>query len=106
MSQPQKFVAGLSDDFPEGQIVARSIGNQELIFIRRSGQVVAFQDLCTHQPVRLSEFGEVLGGRLICHAHGGTFDIDRGGTVVLDPPCDALRAFRCEELSGQVIVFI
>lgn len=103
---PNKLIAGTSAEFPEGQIVSRSFGAHDLIFIRRNGSVLAFKDLCTHQPVKLSEFGEVLGGRLICHAHGGTFDIDRGGAVVLDPPCEGLCAYKCEESSGQVTVFI
>jgi len=106
MSQPQIHVAGMSSDFAEGQIVGRLLEGKELIFIRRSGSVLAFDGLCTHQPIKLSEFGEILGGKLICHAHGGVFDLDRGGEVLREPPCDRLRSFRCEESFGQVHVFI
>lgn len=101
-----KYPVGSSDDFPEGQIVARTVAGLELVIIRSSGCLSVFEDRCSHQPVKLSEFGETHRGRLICHAHGGVFDIEQGGAVVKGPPCEALRPYQCEEIAGQVSVII
>jgi nitrite reductase/ring-hydroxylating ferredoxin subunit len=106
MPVAQRYPVGGALDFPEGKIVARSAGGQDVIIIRRLGQIQCYLDQCTHQPVKLSEFGELSGGRLVCHAHGGTFDLDQKGTVVCDPPYDALKSFVCEEVSGQVAIYI
>lgn len=106
MTLTQTYSVGLGTDFPEGQIVQRTIGGRDLIFVRSSGQIRVFDNLCSHQPVRLSEFGEVSRGHLMCHAHGGLFDIERGGAVLQGPPCDPLRAYPCQETSGLVTVTI
>lgn len=106
MPVAQRYKVGVSQDFIEGHVVALSAGGRDLIFIRRLGHVLAFLDECTHQPVKLSEFGEITGGLLMCHAHGGVFDLDQGGAVCAPPPCVGLEAFRCEELAGEVSVFI
>lgn len=106
MALAEKLVAGPSGDFPEGKIIAKRIAGKDVILIRRQGVVQCYVDECTHQPVKLSEFGEVVGGHLVCHAHGGTFDLDNKGKVICDPPYDALTGFICDEVSGQVSVFI
>lgn len=98
--------AGSSGDFPEGKIVAKILDGKELIFIRRQGKVQCYEDQCTHQPVKLSEFGEVMGGRLVCHAHGGTFDLDKEGAVICNPPFDALKSYVCEESGGKVAAYL
>ena len=106
MPESRELVAGASSDFPEGQIVAREISGRSLIFIRRLGRVSCYLDECTHQPVKLSEFGEVRGGRLVCHAHGGGFDLDNQGVVFCGPPESPLYSVACREDSGQVSVMI
>jgi nitrite reductase/ring-hydroxylating ferredoxin subunit len=106
MPVAQQHLAGATSDFPEGAIVPRTIDGQEVIFVRRQGKVLCYLDQCTHQPIKLSEFGEVMGSRLVCHAHGGTYDLDRDGAVVCDPPMDALKSFLTQEGQGQVFVFI
>lgn len=106
MGNLDRSLAGCSDEFLEGKIVAKNLKGHDLIFIRRLGKVLIFKDECTHQPIKLSEFGELTGGLLLCHAHAGVFDIDHGGDVVASPPCEALTAFVCEEQAGQVYVFL
>jgi len=97
---------GLSSEFEEGAIVARKIGGTDLIFVRSRGKLRCFLDECSHQPVRLSDFGEVRGDRLTCHAHGGGFDLSCGGRAVCGPPRESLKEYRCIESSGQVSVII
>jgi len=106
MALAEKLAVGPSGDFPEGKIIAKRIAGKDVILIRRQGVVQCYVDECTHQPVKLSEFGEVTGGRLVCHAHGGTFDLDNKGKVICDPPYEALTVVISEEASGQVSVFI
>ncbi len=76
----------------------------EVIVIRRLGKLHCFRDLCSHQPVKLSDFGELQNGRLICHAHAGLFDIENDGRVLSGPPLEPLCAIKCGEDSNQVWV--
>lgn len=106
MVVPQSHLVGLAAEFPEGTIVGKTVAGTEVILIRRLGQLQCYLDRCSHQPVKLSEFGEVSGGRLVCHAHGGTFDLDGKGRVLCDPPLDALTPVICSETAGQVFVSV
>jgi nitrite reductase/ring-hydroxylating ferredoxin subunit len=103
---PQRHAVGGAAEFAEGAIVPRRVAGVEVILIRRLGQIQCYLDQCSHQPIKLSEFGEVSAGRLVCHAHGGTFDLDAKGRVVCDPPVDALTPVACAETSGQVFVIL
>ena len=103
---PVRYDAGSSEEFLEGVIVSKTLGGRDLILIRRLGRVQCFLDQCSHQPIKLSEFGELSAGRLVCHAHAGTFDMDQNGAVVSGPPCEGLTSFRCEEDAQQVSVYI
>lgn len=106
MAMGQSYSAGKPTDFPEGQIVARSLGGQDLILVRIKGQLLCFLDQCAHQPVKLSEFGEMRDGVLVCHAHGGGFDLQRGGLVLCGPPRDPLKKFECHESQAESYVII
>ena len=102
----QSYPAGRSMDFSEGVLVARSIAGVDVIFARVAGRMVCFLDQCAHQPVKLSEFGEIRSGVLVCHAHGGGFDLAGGGKVLCGPPKEPLKAFKCLEENGEVTVII
>ena len=102
----QSYPVGRSTDFSEGVLVARSIEGVEVILARVGGRVVCFLDQCSHQPVKLSEFGEIRSGVLVCHAHGGGFDLARGGKVLCGPPKGPLKGFHCHEENGEVSVIV
>lgn len=106
MTNGARILMGASEDFCEGLITARNIDGTELIVVRLHGDLLCFRDRCAHQPVKLSEFGELKGGVLVCHAHGGGFDLARGGRAVCGPPKEPLTPFRCLEENGQVFVII
>jgi nitrite reductase/ring-hydroxylating ferredoxin subunit len=106
MPDIQPHLAGDSSDFMEGAMVERLVNGRELILVRRQGVLLCFLDQCSHQPVKLSEFGQVQGGQLVCHAHGGVFDLDREGRVLCPPPKEGLTPFKVIERDGQVFVFI
>jgi nitrite reductase/ring-hydroxylating ferredoxin subunit len=106
MTAGQRYPAGTPADFLEGQIVPRQLGGKDLILIRVQGQLMCFLDQCSHQPVKLSEFGEIREGVLVCHAHGGGFDLARGGMVLCGPPREPLKTFECHESQTESIVII
>lgn len=106
MGRSQSHTAGKPADFPEGQMVARSLGGHDLIFVRLKGKLLCFLDQCAHQPVKLSEFGEIREGILVCHAHGGGFDLAKGGRVLCGPPRDPLTGYECHENQTESTVII
>lgn len=71
------FVGALQD-MPENEIIPFSHHAGDYILVRRGEEVSAFVDLCSHQEIKLSEFGEIQRGVLICHAHGAAFDCHDG----------------------------
>jgi nitrite reductase/ring-hydroxylating ferredoxin subunit len=100
-------VVGQSTEFAEGVLVARTVAQTDVVLVRVDGELTCFRDQCSHQPVKLSEFGEIRAGRiLICHAHGGGFDLGCRGQVVCGPPKADLEMFECHERDGQVAVII
>lgn len=106
MTADRRVRVGSSTDFREGVITTRDVEGREVILVRLHGGLLCYLDRCAHQPVKLSEFGELRGGLLVCHAHGGGFDLARGGLAVCGPPKEPLTPFRCLEEKGQVFVII
>ena len=106
MTADRRVRVGSSTEFREGVITACNIGGTEVILIRLRGSLVCYLDRCAHQPIKLSEFGELNGSVLVCHAHGGGFDVAKGGRVLCGPPKDALTSFKCIEDNGEVFVII
>lgn len=72
------IAVGELKDMPENVIIPFSHAPRDYIVIRRGDEVTAFLDLCSHQEIKLSEFGEIQQGVLICHAHGAAFDCHDG----------------------------
>lgn len=84
--------AGPLSQFPAGKIVALELGGQSLIVIHWSNRYLCYTDACSHQPVKLSEFGLLAPeGILMCQAHGACFDVARGGAPLCFPARDGLR---------------
>lgn len=102
----RRLFVGRSDEFKDGLLTARVIDGLEVILTRVDGRIVCFKDQCAHQPVKLSEFGEMREGVLVCHAHGAGFDLRAGGRVLCGPPKDPLIGYACDEVESQVFVTI
>lgn len=51
---------------------------------------VCFVDRCSHQDVKLSDFGSIGDTHLVCLAHGARFQLP-GGQVENFPACDGLK---------------
>ncbi|WP_141734528.1 Rieske (2Fe-2S) protein [Oligoflexus tunisiensis] len=92
-------------DMPENEIIPFSHLSEDYILIRRGDSVSAFVDLCSHQAIKLSEFGEIQQGVLVCHAHGAAFDCHDGRELCF-PATEPLQSRPTRITAGQVEVQI
>lgn len=85
----------------------REIAGRPLIIITVNGSPLCFNDECAHQPVKLSEFGELgPGGYLMCHAHGACFDLKNGGLPLCFPATEALTEWKTRVVGGNLEVLL
>ncbi|MCX6119453.1 MAG: Rieske 2Fe-2S domain-containing protein [Proteobacteria bacterium] len=94
--------AGDLNDLKAHSLCPKVLGGMAVILLLHKGQVYCFKDECSHQPVPLSEFGELVDNTIICHAHGGQFDLDCPGKAKCFPVVSDLIAFRTR-LDGHSI---
>lgn len=95
------IAVGELKDMPENAIIPFSHSLRDYILIRRGDEVSAFVDLCSHQEIKLSEFGEIQQGILICHAHGAAFDCHDGKELCF-PATSPLHKIPTRLSAGQV----
>ena len=99
-------VAKLSD-LAEGAIHPIQVLGRELVLILKNRQVLCFTDQCSHQPVKLSEFGEIFGSQLVCHAHGARFDLCDQGKALCFPARADLEAWSVRVTdANKILIFI
>jgi len=98
---PVKALAEIS----ENEIIAFSHEGLDWILIRQENAVSAFVDVCSHQAIKLSEFGEIQQGVLICHAHGAAFDC-RDGKELCFPASSPLQQVPVRVINGVVEIQI
>ena len=98
-------IARLSE-LGEGIIYPRIVAGHELILVRKGSEILCFSDKCSHQPVRLSEFGEVLGNEILCQAHGARFDLCGGGKPLCFPGRDALESWPVRLEFDKVMILL
>ena len=55
----------------------------DYIVIDNGNSYSCYKDLCSHQDVKLSDFGELVGGEIVCHAHNGKFNSVDGRATCL-----------------------
>jgi naphthalene 1,2-dioxygenase ferredoxin component len=95
---------GTELDFKLNSLTPVRVAGQRLIIVNSSAGIQCFVDECTHQPIPLSDFGEVLDGRLICHAHGGQFDLECRGKALCFPLSQDLKSFNVKIERSRVLV--
>lgn len=102
-------MVGWSDEFPQGQAVARDYFGIRLAFYRgEDGQVRCLEAFCPHLGADLSA-GKVLGNELQCPFHNWQFN--GGGDCVKIPYCDKIpprakaKAFATRELNDTVLIW-
>ncbi|MCX6123782.1 MAG: Rieske 2Fe-2S domain-containing protein [Proteobacteria bacterium] len=99
------FVGALSS-FAENEIRPIQVKGLEVIILKTTAGVFCLNDECAHQPVRLSEFGEASGGRLICHAHGAQYDLLESGKPLCFPAVNPLKAWPVRTFKGDIYIKI
>ena len=89
---------GPLDAIPMDEIVPFAAGDQAWVLIRTLEGLAVFIDVCSHQDVKLSDFGEIQKGVLICHAHGAAFRCDTGEELCFPATAPLFKApFKIEE---------
>ncbi len=104
MSQSTWVDVGAESDFALGSITPVVVNEENLIVVKSSSGLQCYVDECTHQPVPLSDFGEVVGDRLVCHAHGGQFDLRCGGKALCFPVVDSLKIRELKLVGNRVLI--
>jgi phenylpropionate dioxygenase-like ring-hydroxylating dioxygenase large terminal subunit len=97
------YVAGLAEELAAGQLLARTLLGEPLVFFRRpDGQVAALQDRCPHRFAPLSAGSLCDGGASVqCPYHGLRFDAT--GTCVHNPHGPAAIAKAAAVRSWRVV---
>lgn len=104
MSQ-QWVPVGTLQSMPEHQIIPFSWQGKDWILVRQGQDVNAFVDVCSHQDVKLSEFGEIQEGLLVCHAHGAVFSCQTGQHLCF-PATSPLRKVPVRDRQGIIEIEI
>lgn len=103
MAQWHKLVT--VDEISEGRILGQTAAGVPLILIRTPSGIRCFYDLCSHQDVRLSQFGMIRGNELVCNAHGGSFGMADGAPRCA-PATKGLIAYETKVEDGWVYAFV
>ena len=95
----ERWVAiGAAEDFAEGQVQARAVGEKQVALVRQDGTLYALDGRCPHQGGPLGE-GTVCDGALRCPWHGYDFDLKSGKGRGND---DNVETLEVRETDGQV----
>jgi apoptosis-inducing factor 3 len=91
-----------ADELAGDAIVAGKVGEDEVIVVRRGGEIFAVGAHCTHYHGPLAE-GLPVGDTLRCPWHHAEFCL-RTGAATRAPALDPIACFRVEQRGGQVFV--
>jgi NADPH-dependent 2,4-dienoyl-CoA reductase/sulfur reductase-like enzyme/nitrite reductase/ring-hydroxylating ferredoxin subunit len=94
---------GIAEDgFPENGLLSGLVGDEEVLLVRRDGEVFAVSAHCTHYHGPLAD-GLVTGGAIRCPWHHACFDL-RTGEALHAPAFDPLACWKVERQGGKVFV--
>lgn len=93
-----------ADDLVDKQVRQVEVDGRAPIAVYRLGdELLATDDICTHEFAFLSE-GEIEGGEIICPFHLGAFDI-RTGEATVAPCVDPLVVYPVTvDAAGRIII--
>lgn len=97
-----KKVAKLSE-LSEDTIKGVKLGSQEIALYLIDGQVLATDDLCTHEFCVISENYNLHGEEVECTCHGSHFNIKTGENTV-PPAAEKLPVYKTKVENGEVFV--
>ena len=89
-------------DLPDGGKLVGHLGEDQILLLRRGGDVFAISASCTHYSGPLAE-GLVVGDMIRCPWHHAGFDI-RSGEALRAPALSPLGCWAVEQRSGKVFV--
>lgn len=94
-------------DLDRDDIFALTVADLDLIVVLDGeGEPRVFKDLCSHQDVKLSDFGEITAEReLICHAHAARFCL-KDGAPLCHPATSAITPFPVKVENGAVFALL
>lgn len=87
-------------DLPEGGALRVEVDGVGVALFRHDGEVLAIDDLCSHDEASLAE-GEVDDGCVACPHHGARFDLRTGAALTL-PAVEAVGSWRARESGGRI----
>ena len=90
------------DDLPEGSLLTGTVGEDEVILVRRGEAVFAVGAYCTHYRGSLGE-GLLVGDTLRCPLHHACFSL-RTGQALHAPALDPIDCWRVERVGNKVFV--
>lgn len=97
-----------SDELAEGQSRGFSVGDLELLAVRRDGQVYCWRNSCPHRGIPLEwqpdQFLDLSGSLIQCASHGALFLVETGECVA--GPCTGqhLQKLACVEQDDLLIL--
>lgn len=89
-------------DVPHDEPFAATVGDTQVLLMRRAGGLAAIGDRCTHRGAPLHE-GQVVDGCIECPWHGSRFDLS-DGAVRRGPASRPQPAFETRVVDGMVQV--
>lgn len=86
----------------EGQVLAFPAGERTIAIANIEGDLVAFDDQCSHRRCSLAE-GDLDVAAIVCPCHGATFDV-LTGEVLTGPATEPIDVFEVRVEAGAVEV--
>lgn len=96
---------GSAGDVGEGEARSFSVRGSEIAVARVNGELLAFNDICTHRGCNLATGGEIDGTTIECECHGSVFDM-KTGEVVEGPAEEPVAVYEVREEGGDLQVGI
>ena len=106
MTEPRFLHVGRFEDFPDGELSAVDVGEEEVLVVRLGDAVYAVRNLCSHAE------GWLDMGRLHresceveCPLHEGRFDL-RTGAPTHEPCTEPIPSYPVRVEGGNVLVAV
>lgn len=93
-----------ANEVGEGQVVAFTAGEREIAVANVGGDLIAFDDICSHRRCSLSE-GGLDGTTITCPCHGAAFDVQTG-EVLTGPATEPIDVFEVRVEAGGIEVVL
>jgi len=90
-------------DFEAGEIRACRVRGEEVAVANLNGHLYAFSNVCTHEGLGLSGYGDILGRNVICTMHSSIFEIETG-RVIGGPAPEGLTVYEVRIEGDDVLL--